>query len=86
MIPIEPDWRTITNALYDRYGSYKRLLDAMAKQGALPDYSTLSHLRSGQAKRPSWPTGAALLNLYAQTPASRTSGSSDGAARASSRT
>lgn len=83
MIPLDPDWRTITNALYVRYGSsYTKLLDAL---GPHVDHSTLSKLRSGKVKRPKWPTGAALLNLYGQTPASRSSAGSCDAAPAPSR-
>lgn len=63
VIPVDPDWRIIVNALYQRYDSYTKLLDAL---GPHVDHSTLSKLRSGKVKRPSWPTGAALLNLYAQ--------------------
>jgi hypothetical protein len=66
MIPVSPDWPRILNDLYAHYGSYKRLLVAMAKEGHEPDYSTLSHLRSGVARRPMWETGAVLLNLHAR--------------------
>lgn len=62
-VPPDPDWRTITNALYVRYHSYTKLLDAL---GPGVDHATLSRLRSGKCKRPSWHTGAVLLNLYSQ--------------------
>lgn len=67
MIPLDPNWKDVVNALYVRYGSYHALLDALDKHGGVSvDHSTLCKLRSGKVKLPSWTTGAALLNLYAQ--------------------
>lgn len=66
MIPTAPEWQAIVNALYVHYGSYKRILNDMAEMDVYPDYSTLSHLRSGVARAPVWATGAALLNLHAR--------------------
>jgi hypothetical protein len=66
LIPISPDWRGIANALHARYRSYTKLQDALAERGAIVDHATLSRLCTGKAKRLTWETGAALLNLYAQ--------------------
>jgi hypothetical protein len=65
-VPLDPDWRLIVNELYNHYASYKCLLAALAKHGARPDYSTLSHIRCEQVGSPMWRTGAALLNLHAE--------------------
>jgi hypothetical protein len=69
VIPVDPDWQTVVTALYRRYGTYDKLLAAMGAQGCNPcDHAQLSRLRSGKCRRPTWQAGAALLNLYAQTP------------------
>lgn len=69
VIPLEPNWPAIVNALHTHYKSYDKLLDAMGAQGCNPcDHAQLCRLRSGKCKRPTWQAGAALLNLHAQLP------------------
>lgn len=52
MIPTSPDWRTIVTVLHRHFGTYDKLVNALAEQDVYPDYTTLAHLRSGYARSP----------------------------------
>ena len=77
-IPTRPDWQRIMRELHASLGSYDAILSGLAKQAVYPDEATLSCLKNGHAKNPSWTNGAALWNLYVEVSATAANPSTRG--------
>lgn len=58
-----PDWQAIVSELHASM-SDGAIADRVAFEGVVIDRSTITSLRSGRNRWPSYPLGAALLNLY----------------------
>jgi hypothetical protein len=64
VLPVNPDWPEVINALRKRGLRDKDIFDRMADQGVVAHHSSLWGLRTKRIASPQYELGAALMNLY----------------------